>query len=203
MPEERKEAEKKPESRNPQNKKTPENPSQKKKDHRKLHQKKKPKPPVTGSPSKEGGALPAPLPAPTVAPTLQKPSEKKEMKRPVDKRPQNAPRSSSKAIEAKPVEQKSAFYGIEIGEPRNTTDWLEEDIGRYHRAVIAALSKSPVSPEGILDLSEIWISTSLPLDLIIEVIQTQGLEGNLQEVRSIVFQGRKIWPLPKQVGKED
>lgn len=63
MPEERKEAEKKPESRNPQNKKTPENPSQKKKDHRKLHQKKKPKPPVTGSPSKEGGALPAPLPA--------------------------------------------------------------------------------------------------------------------------------------------
>jgi len=203
MPEEKNEKEKKPEIRNPQSKKTTENPAQKKKDHRKFHHKKKPKPPASGNASKENTGLPAPSPAPNGAPGSQKPPEKKEPKKPADRRPTNNHRNASKAVESKPVEQKKVFYGIEIGEPKNTTDWLEEDIGRYHRAVIAALSKSPVSPEGPLDLSEIWISTSLPLDLIIEVIQSHGLGDNLGEVKSVVFQGRKIWPLAKPVEQED
>jgi len=203
MPEEKNEKEKKPENRNPQNKKTTDNTAQKKKDHRKFHHKKKPKPPAAPDGSKENAANSTPSAATRATPTAQRQTEKKEPKKPGDRRPPSNSRGGAKPVDAKPVEQIKNYFGIEIGEPKNTTDWLEEDIGRYHRAVMAALGKSPVSPEGLLDLSEIWISTSLPLDLIIEVIQTQGLGENLGEVKSVIFQGRKIWPLPKPVEKDD
>ncbi len=204
MPEEKNEKEKKPENRNPQNKKTTDNTAQKKKDHRKFHHKKKPKPPAAPDGSKENAANSTPSAATQATPTAQRQTEKKEPKKPGDRRPpSNSRGGGAKPVDAKPVEQIKNYFGIEIGEPKNTTDWLEEDIGRYHRAVMAALGKSPVSPEGLLDLSEIWISTSLPLDLIIEVIQTQGLGENLGEVKSVIFQGRKIWPLPKPVEKDD
>jgi hypothetical protein len=205
MPEEKRENERKPQQRptSPNQGEKAESQPHKKKDHRKFHHKKKPKNPSTQNPP----AHPVPSQE-TMKPAAQqstvvperagnnnKTAERKEQKKSNEKRSPNINTSE------KPIDLAKRNTGIEIGEPKNTTDWLKDDIGRYHRAVLSALDKSPVSPEGVLDLSEIWISTSLPLDLIIEVIKTMGIEPNQNAIKEIVFQGEKIWVSPKPVEK--
>jgi hypothetical protein len=205
MPEEKRENERKPQQRptSPNQGEKAESQPHKKKDHRKFHHKKKPKnpsaqnPPTHPVPSQET-TKPAAQPSTVVserAGNNHKTTERKEQKKPNEKRSPNINMSE------KPIDLAKRNVGIEIGEPKNTTDWLKDDIGRYHRAVLSALDKSPISPEGVLDLSEIWISTSLPLDLIIEVIKTMGIEPNQNAIKEIVFQGEKIWVCPKPVEK--
>lgn len=146
--------------------------------------------------------LKKPQDAKSLAP-VKKPREKTEPKNPIEKKEnlppkEKADRKTGNGLFATKTAGKIVNTGVlEIAMPQNAGNWLKDDIGRYHRAVLSALEKSPISPEGILDLSELWVSTSLPLDLIIEVIQIAGIEPNLANIKEIVFQSQRVWPLSK------
>lgn len=69
-------------------------------------------------------------------------------------------------------------------------DNLEFDIEKYIQAVKSAVEKAPLRAEDIVDLSDIWVITSLPVDLIIECLKRP--EMKLPSTVSKVIFNKKV-----------
>ncbi|HPE68056.1 MAG TPA: hypothetical protein PLF96_01905 [Thermotogota bacterium] len=145
-------------------------PGQKKKSRKPRNRRRKPASPPTGKPE----ASPSPSQgSPEIA------SDSKSNR---SRKPRGRP---EKKVEKVPD-------GFEVGKAVETQNWLQDDFDRYYRAVCAAVKKAPISEEGILKMSEVWVNTSLPLDLIVEVIQSKGLEEEIP-VKKVLLEGKTIW----------
>lgn len=66
------------------------------------------------------------------------------------------------------------------------------DIEKYARAIEKCLVQMVQREMSVVDVSEIWIDTSIPEDLIIEIIKTSQLNIPL-EVQTITNAGKIIW----------
>ncbi|MCD6141646.1 hypothetical protein J7J55_02845 [Candidatus Bipolaricaulota bacterium] len=56
----------------------------------------------------------------------------------------------------------------------NTVTEHEEMISRYKRAVEAAIARLPVK-NGVVDIDSIWVETSIPYDILQEILTRQDL----------------------------
>jgi hypothetical protein len=65
-----------------------------------------------------------------------------------------------------------------------------EDMEKYIKAIESSLFKVPIREEGSIYLSDIWLVTSLPRDLIIEVLKNYHVE--MPENVKIIVDGKKV-----------
>lgn len=71
-------------------------------------------------------------------------------------------------------------------------NWIIEDYAKYKKAIFGAVEKVPIPENGILDFQEIWFNSSLPPDLIMEIIKENGL-SDFKEIRKITLNGETVW----------
>ncbi len=69
-------------------------------------------------------------------------------------------------------------------------DNSEIDLEKYVQAVRSAIEKAPLRAEDAVDLSDIWVITSLPVDLIMECLKRP--EMKLPSTVSKVIFNKKI-----------
>ncbi len=69
-------------------------------------------------------------------------------------------------------------------------DNTEIDLEKYIQAVKSAIEKAPLRVEDSVDLSDIWVITSLPVDLIMECLKSP--EMKLPPTVSKVIFNKKI-----------
>lgn len=87
---------------------------------------------------------------------------------------------------------------LEISKRKTHPGWLSEDEERYIKAVSNTISKVPVREDGSVDMTEVWVNSSLPLDLVIEAMNHP--EMNLpDQVKSLKLYGKEIWARVKEV----
>ncbi len=72
-------------------------------------------------------------------------------------------------------------HKLEVGKAVIETEWHIESISRYIIAVKAALEKTPERQDGKKDLLEVWINSSLPVDLIYQIIKQYPDELNVDK----------------------
>jgi hypothetical protein len=78
-----------------------------------------------------------------------------------------------------------------LSKPVKTKDWTIEEAERYVTAVKRAFEKIPESEDKKVDLRDIWINSSLPGDLILEVIK-ENYEMIGIEKENLMLDGKKI-----------
>jgi hypothetical protein len=78
-----------------------------------------------------------------------------------------------------------------LSKPVKTKDWTIEEAERYVTAVKRAFEKIPESEDKKVDLRDIWINSSLPGDLILEVIK-ENYEMIGIEKENLMLDGEKI-----------
>jgi len=66
------------------------------------------------------------------------------------------------------------------------------DVEKYVRAIEKSLTQMVLREMSSVDVSEIWIDTSIPVDLIVEILKTQQLKIP-QELQAITNAGKVIW----------
>ncbi|HEW92950.1 MAG TPA: hypothetical protein ENF81_10505 [Thermotogaceae bacterium] len=66
----------------------------------------------------------------------------------------------------------------------------EQEIEKYVRAVESSLLKVPIRQGNHVYLSDIWLVTSLPKDLIVEIIKKYQIE--LPENVKTIIDGKKV-----------
>ena len=71
---------------------------------------------------------------------------------------------------------------------------FQVDYEAYRRAIERVLPEIPVE-NGAIDIDSIWVETSLPRDLIIEIVQAGGLQLP-PNVERIVLRRERSWALP-------
>lgn len=81
---------------------------------------------------------------------------------------------------------------LEVSKPVNKNEWLCEGLDRYTKAVKSAIEKVPVPDNGVIDIKDIWINSSLPADLIIEIIEKKNIIEN-ESIKKIVLNEKTIW----------
>ena len=65
------------------------------------------------------------------------------------------------------------------------------DVEKYVRAIEKSLTQMVLREMSSVDVSEIWIDTSIPVDLIVEILKTQQLKIP-QELQAITNAGKVI-----------
>jgi hypothetical protein len=65
-----------------------------------------------------------------------------------------------------------------------------EDMEKYVKAIEASLFKVPVREGDSIYLSDIWLVTSLPKDLIVEILKNYPIE--MPENVKIIVDGKKV-----------
>ncbi|HBT40193.1 MAG: Uncharacterized protein XD58_1194 [Thermotoga sp. 50_1627] len=66
------------------------------------------------------------------------------------------------------------------------------DVEKYVRAIEKSLTQMVLREMSSVDVSEIWIDTSIPVDLIVEILKTHQLKIP-EELHSITNAGKIIW----------
>jgi hypothetical protein len=66
------------------------------------------------------------------------------------------------------------------------------DVEKYVRAIEKSLTQMVLREMNSVDVSEIWIDTSIPVDLIVEILKTRQLKIP-EELQAITNAGKTIW----------
>ncbi|WP_448531630.1 hypothetical protein [Pseudothermotoga sp.] len=66
------------------------------------------------------------------------------------------------------------------------------DLEKYVRAIEKSLTQMVLREMNSVDVSEIWIDTSIPVDLIVEILKTRQLKIP-EELQAITNVGKTIW----------
>jgi hypothetical protein len=66
------------------------------------------------------------------------------------------------------------------------------DLEKYVRAIEKSLTQMVLREMNSVDMSEIWIDTSIPMDLIVEILKTRQLKIP-EELQAITNAGKTIW----------
>ncbi|WP_448522883.1 hypothetical protein [Pseudothermotoga sp.] len=66
------------------------------------------------------------------------------------------------------------------------------DLEKYARAIEKSLTQMVLREMNSVDVSEIWIDTSIPIDLIVEILKTHQLKIP-EELQAITNAGKTIW----------
>ncbi|KAF2957539.1 hypothetical protein AS159_07695 [Thermotoga sp. Ku-13t] len=66
------------------------------------------------------------------------------------------------------------------------------DLEKYARAIEKSLTQIALREKDRADVSEIWIDTSIPVDLIIEIIKSCDISIP-QEIKAIIDGNKTIW----------
>ncbi|WP_448516584.1 hypothetical protein [Pseudothermotoga sp.] len=66
------------------------------------------------------------------------------------------------------------------------------DLEKYARAIEKSLTQMVLREMNSVDVSEIWIDTSIPVDLIVEILKTRQLKIP-EELQAITNAGKTIW----------
>ncbi|WP_448535347.1 hypothetical protein [Pseudothermotoga sp.] len=66
------------------------------------------------------------------------------------------------------------------------------DLEKYVRAIEKSLTQMVLREMNSVDVSEIWIDTSIPVDLIVEILKTRQLKIP-EELQTITNAGKTIW----------
>jgi hypothetical protein len=66
------------------------------------------------------------------------------------------------------------------------------DLEKYVRAIEKSLTQMVLREMNSVDVSEIWIDTSIPVDLIVEILKTRQLKIP-EELQAITNAGKTIW----------
>jgi len=66
------------------------------------------------------------------------------------------------------------------------------DLEKYVRAIEKSLTQMVLREMNSADVSEIWIDTSIPVDLIVEILKTRQLKIP-EELQAITNAGKTIW----------
>jgi hypothetical protein len=66
------------------------------------------------------------------------------------------------------------------------------DLEKYVRAIEKSLTQMVLREMNSVDVSEIWIDTSIPADLIVEILKTRQLKIP-EELQAITNAGKTIW----------
>lgn len=66
------------------------------------------------------------------------------------------------------------------------------DLEKYVRAIEKSLTQMVLREMNSVDVSEIWIDTSIPMDLIVEILKTRQLKIP-EELQAITNAGKTIW----------
>jgi len=66
------------------------------------------------------------------------------------------------------------------------------DLEKYVRAIEKSLTQMVLREMNSVDVSEIWIDTSIPMDLIVEILKTRQLKIP-EELQAITNVGKTIW----------
>ncbi len=76
------------------------------------------------------------------------------------------------------------------------------DFEKYVQAVKSALEKAPLRAEDSVEVSDIWVITSLPIDLILECLKREEMKLP-PTVNKVVFNKRVILKNPEYKGKTE
>ncbi len=69
---------------------------------------------------------------------------------------------------------------------------MEEDLmEKYVKAIQSAIEQAPIKKGGSVDVSDLWVITSLPMDLIIECFKSFDIKIP-SNIRSITNKGKVI-----------
>ncbi|AEX86278.1 hypothetical protein XO10_09375 [Marinitoga sp. 1135] len=79
---------------------------------------------------------------------------------------------------------------INYGNDTGKGFYKEEDLRIFLKAVESSIIKAPVKNEGRVLISDLWVISSLPKDLIIEVIETYKEELTVPEDIKEIFDDR-------------
>ncbi|HEU24514.1 MAG: hypothetical protein C0176_02840 [Mesoaciditoga sp.] len=76
------------------------------------------------------------------------------------------------------------------------------DFEKYVQAVKSAVEKAPLRSEDSVEVSDIWVITSLPVDLILECLKREEMKLP-PTVSKVVFNKRVILKNPEYKGKTE
>lgn len=66
------------------------------------------------------------------------------------------------------------------------------DLEKYARAIEKSLMQIALREKDRADVSEIWIDTSIPIDLIVDIIKSRDISIP-QEIKAIIDGNKTIW----------
>ncbi|HOO33864.1 MAG TPA: hypothetical protein PK466_11425 [Thermotogota bacterium] len=115
-------------------------------------------------------------------------------------------KQSNKSREKKPNKKTEDNFAL-LSSPVEVETWTIDEIDRYITAVKGAFEKIPEREDHKIDLRDIWINSSLPADLILEIIRDHyekiGIErGHLMLDDKKVFENIKA-PEPVEQSEND
>lgn len=76
------------------------------------------------------------------------------------------------------------------------------DFEKYVQAVKSAIEKAPLRSDDTVDVSDIWVITSLPIDLIMECLKREEMKLP-PTVNKIVFNKKVILKNQNYIGKAE
>jgi len=113
-----------------------------------------------------------------------------------NKKDRNSNSDSNKKYFRRKDNRKKPLDGLlKVNKIDNPGEWVIEDLAKYKKAVLAAIDKVPETESKTLDFQEIWFNSSLPPDLILEIIKEDGLE-KYDNIDKIVLNGECVWRRP-------
>jgi len=86
---------------------------------------------------------------------------------------------------------------LEISQRKPNPNWSDADLERYLKAVTNSISKASAQEDGSVDITEVWVNSSLPLDLVLEAINHPDITLP-DHVKSLKLYGKEIWKKAKE-----
>ncbi len=78
----------------------------------------------------------------------------------------------------------------------------EEYIEKYVNAIKTAIEEAPVRNGDVVDVTDLWVITSLPLDLIIECVKSQEFEIP-SHIKRVTNRGKIVVKNPHYIPKNE